>query len=154
MPEPVFFVVEKRNGGEGPAIYHDVFRPSRSTVYALRLDKLPDCEKWLACPLDKLYRTYCALRDANRLPPSNLAEPARRSAEPAKRLVGEWWEPPPRPWLDTPPEPYPEPGTLKAKPEAPAYIRPAEPPVVVESAPPAPTDGREIFLTIGSGRST
>jgi len=134
MTEPVFFVVERRHGQEEPAIYTDRL-PENLTrkipkdsaerhplVYALRLDKMPDLDKWLAAPLKQLYRTYCALRDAGKLPPSNLADPPMKSTGTKGVLRGEFWAPPARTWEDRPADPFPSPGDLQLNSGAGAFI--------------------------------
>ena len=112
MAEPVFFVVERRAGREEAAIYYDQL-PVRLTrkvakeesppiVYALRLDRLPDlAAAWLTTPIAQLYRNYCALRDAGKLPPSNLADPPRAKGEQGVKR-GDYWTPPARTWAGRP----------------------------------------------------
>lgn len=143
MTEPIIFVVERGAGGsETPAVYIDRL-PVRLTrkitrlpdgtpaepnpiIYALRLDKLPDAERWLGLPLDRLYRAYLALRDQGKLPPPNLTDPPRPAASRGNRLLGEQWEPPARTWADRPADVLPAPGNLQPKPDAPGYIGPAQ----------------------------
>jgi hypothetical protein len=186
MSEAIFFVVERRAGREEPAIYHDRLpeRLTRKTkgevspiVYALRLDKLPDLDltKWLAVPLKLLYRNYCALRDAGKLPPSNLADPPREKGEQGVKR-GEYWTPPKRGWTDRPADPFPQPGELVLRPDAGAFIGPEqaysiEPSPIATGLPnlpsgdaiehaaatpdprPSPSeedDGRGVFLKLGT----
>jgi hypothetical protein len=101
MTEPVYFVVEKKHGREYATVQHEHLQRGGRAVYTLRLDKLPNPERWLAMPLAELYALYCKLRDAGQLPPPNIAD-APKKAEPAKRLLGEYWEPP---WVHD--RPYP-----------------------------------------------
>ena len=168
MSEAIFFVVERRAGREEPAIYRDRLpeRLTRKTkgevspiVYALRLDRLPDLDQWLAAPLKLLYRTYCALRDAGKLPLSNLADPPREKGEQGV-LHGAFWEPPKRTWVDRPADPFPQPGALALKPDAGAFIEPDQIGGKPESAGaatpdprPSPSeddDGRGVFLKLGA----
>lgn len=68
MPDPVWFVVERRMGGESPAIIYDRL-PQRLTrkitpfeasslVYAIRLDTLPDAEDWISRSPAALHLRY------------------------------------------------------------------------------------------------
>jgi hypothetical protein len=102
MTEPVYFVVEAHHGREYATVHHEHLQlGDRKLVYTLRLDKLPNPERWTQMPLAELYALYCKLRDAGQLPPPNIAD-APKKAEPAKRLLGEYWEPP---WVHD--RPYP-----------------------------------------------
>ena len=105
MSERVFFVIEQSHGREYATVHREHLQLTGKAVYTLRLDKLPDGERWAAMPLVELYAQYVKLRDAGKLPPENLADP-RPKSEPAKRLLGEYWEPPARTWEDRPAEPY------------------------------------------------
>lgn len=104
MSERIFFVIERKPGGEFPGIYHDVL-PDRLTgkdaiarvVYQMRLDKLDDCGKWLAMSLDELYRRYMLARDHNTLP-HNMADPARQKGPGTVRKLGEYWSQPLPTW--------------------------------------------------------
>jgi len=125
MAEPVYFVVERTPRGEMPAIYHDIL-PERLTrkiprddrgqpcepspiIYAVRLDTMRGAHHWLdeflKKPLAEIYAEYVRRRDGQELPPSNLAGPPRKSADAARRKLGEYWEPPKRTWPDRPPDP-------------------------------------------------
>ena len=132
--EPVFFVVERTADGEIPSLCYDVL-PSRMTrripqgsaeqspmIYVLRLDRLPDAERWQAMSLADLYSRYCELRDAGKLPPSNLHVSMAKS-DPARRLLGDYWEPPVPTWDTT--APFERPPVGKLNPAAPAFIGPA-----------------------------
>ena len=97
MSEPVFFVVYRRNGTESSCLCHDQlpadFRgknaQANGLIYALRLDKLDDAERWLNMSLSELYQTYCWLRDRGRLPKSNLYEPPKKGDGSRPYLTGE-----------------------------------------------------------------
>lgn len=141
MNEPVYFVVERGPSGETPAIYYNIL-PDRLTrkiprddrgqacgrapiIYALRLDTLPGASRWIdeliKRPLAEIYAEYCRRRDGNELPPTNLAG-AQRKAAVARLAIGDFWEPPARIWEDRPADPFPVPGTLRPKLDAPGYI--------------------------------
>jgi hypothetical protein len=99
---PLYFVVWRRAGAETPSLYHDHLpgwihgkhAAARGLVYMLRLDTLPDAERWVAMGLDELWRHYCRLRDKGRLPvPGGAAAPtvSRETKDPASdggSLVG------------------------------------------------------------------
>ncbi len=162
MTEAIFFVVERRaSGGEEAAIYRDVlpkWLKGPKIVYALRLDKLPDGERWAKLPLAQVYAQYCWLRDHGKLPPANLTPPPRKS-DGATRLLGDRWKPPARAWPDRPADPFPLPGSIALKPDAGAFINteiggstataasdPRPPSGMVSQ--PEEDDGRGIFLGI------
>jgi hypothetical protein len=81
MSEPVYFVVTRRAGFEEASLCYERLptllagrrAKDHGLVYALRLDTLPDPEKWLAMSLGELWRTYTFLRDRDKLPTSNIA---------------------------------------------------------------------------------
>ena len=134
LSEPVIFVIERGPGGaEYPAVYRDHL-PNWLTdkssvglmVYALRLDRLPDAEKWIAMSLDELATTYCFLRDRGKLPPPNLADPPRKT-DPTRALVGHR-ETVGIGWLKErrAPDDYPVPGTLRLRPEEGGFIGPEQ----------------------------
>ena len=126
MAEAVYFIVSRRAGREEAAIIHDLvpgwLKPL--IVYQLRLDRLPDAERWLAMPLDRLYAEYVLFRDHGRLPPSNVADPPQKK-EPAKILAGHreryGLEHDPRPA-----EPLPTPGEVISRPLGGAFIGPEQ----------------------------
>lgn len=110
MAEPIFFVVERRAGGEFPAVIRDQL-PERLTrksepkllVYAVRLDKLPDGDRLAELSTAMLYRFYQRHKAAGTLP-QNLTEPPIKAAR--GHILGDWWTPPAKTWDDTqPPDP-------------------------------------------------
>jgi hypothetical protein len=139
MTEPVYFVVTRRNGIEEPALIYGRLpealtghrAAANGLVWAIRLDKLPHVERHLTASLAELYATFVRLRTAGTLPAPNLAEPARKTP-PARRLLGEWWEPPARNWPDSPAGPWPQNasnarrrrriGVLHREPQPPPYM--------------------------------
>lgn len=102
--EPVYFVVQRRAGREIPTIIVDQVPASlkRNIVYQLRLDRLPNADYWLKMTTPELYRTYCYMRDRNSLPVDKPDE--KPKADPARRQLGEYWEPPAKTWPDRPAE--------------------------------------------------
>jgi hypothetical protein len=106
MPDdPITFVIERRHGRESACI---IFGPlpewltakgSGRMVYALRLDKLPNGAALAGKSIDYLQARYIALRDAGKLPPSNLADPPRPKEErnEVRRGPTTWWRPTPLP---------------------------------------------------------
>lgn len=127
--EATVFAVVLRNGIEEPALFHD-YVPAILTasdtrklgvVYVLRLDRLPDAERWLQLSLSELFAVYRRLKAAGRLPAPNLGSP-RATAEPAKRLLGYRERLVTRTWEQQPPDPFPEPGTIQLRPDAGTFI--------------------------------
>ncbi len=127
MDEAVYFVVEGSPAGETPAVYRDMLpadlKPPR-LIYALRLDKMADADRWIARTTAELYAQFCWLREHGKLPSSNLAEPATKDAAKRGRLLGEWWEPPARTWQDRPADPWP--AVFHVKHDAAGFIGPAQ----------------------------
>lgn len=139
MTEPVTFVVERHAGRELPCIYVGPL-PTRLTrkigrlpdgtpaepnpvVYALRLDKLSGGADLANRAVDELYKLFCHLRERGTLPPPNLTEPTAKSEGRKGAILGEHWEPPVATWdRAAPGRPYPQPGDLKPKHDAAAYI--------------------------------
>jgi hypothetical protein len=119
----VYFVVLRRAGVEASAIYYDNL-PAWMTgkraaegglVYALRLDTLPDADRWTTMSRADLERHYRTLKAAGKLPGSNLVPP-RKQAPPRLRIIGDWWTPPPPTWDPRAPgQPFPVPGTIKRR---------------------------------------
>lgn len=137
MTEPVFFVVERCAAGESAAVYRDLL-PVRLTrkiprddrgrpcepppiFYALRLDRLPDADHWLAMPLDELYAKFRWLRDKGKLPTQNLADPPKKG-EAARPLFGHRENYGLSLAEARPADPYPEPETLIPRPNAGGFI--------------------------------
>lgn len=120
MPDPVFFIIQRKpGGGDFPALCFEIppallrkipkgaaERPE--LVYALRLDLLTSADRdaW-GWTLADMHRTYCEKRDAGTLPASNL-NPPRQDNGGARRLLGEHWQPPAKTWDDSrPPDSWP-----------------------------------------------
>lgn len=63
-----WFAIEKTATGDQPVIYRD-FLPTKARItYSLRLDELPNAERWLAMSLSELVAEYEKRRDAGKLP--------------------------------------------------------------------------------------
>ncbi len=87
----VWFAVTNRHGHETPQLYHcglpvEITSPklSQHVVYKLRLDTLPDAERWLKMSLNELMNTYRLLRERAKLPqapPPPAAEPRKEMRE-------------------------------------------------------------------------
>lgn len=129
MTEAIYFVVERRAGRECATLHRDHLQLVGTAVYKLRLDKLPDGARWAAMPLAELYALYCGLRDQGKLPPENLADPPRKS-DPARRLLGDYWEPA---WVHD--RPYPV-----------IALSASEGPPGGQPQVQQPGDGRDVFL--------
>lgn len=103
MTERIWFLVERKPGGEFPSVYYDIL-PERLTrkdaitrvVYQMRLDKLDDCARWINMPLDELYRRYVLHRDHGTLT-HNTSDPAQKQGTTVRKL-GEYWSPPLPTW--------------------------------------------------------
>jgi hypothetical protein len=90
MTRPTYFVVAKRHGIEHAEVYFDELprAPIRGLVYVVRLDQLPDAERWLRLPVRALYRTYHALAERGTLPP-RYEPPSRKPAGNTPAPIGE-----------------------------------------------------------------
>lgn len=133
MSEAVYFVIERTEHGQQPAIYYDRLSTRLSTykamkdgtgrpivmrdlkgnvidlnplVYAVRLDRLPNGAELAAKPLPELYAMYRRLCATGKLPPPNLADPPRPKGEQGT-LIGEAFEVRNPPWHDQPREHFP-----------------------------------------------
>jgi hypothetical protein len=121
MPEPVFFVVERRAGGEFPAIIRDRL-PDRLTrksepkllVDAVRLDKLACGARLERASTRALYRLYQRYKAKGTLP-QNLADTPSKTP-PRGRILGDWWTQPVVPWDSRAPAALPWDGTAPAAP--------------------------------------
>lgn len=75
---PTFFVIEQGMLGESAALYYDEMprrtTPVRPALYALRLDILPNADFWLSKSLVQLHAIYLNLKEAGKLPVSNLTK--------------------------------------------------------------------------------
>jgi hypothetical protein len=137
MTDPVFFVVERCAAGETAAVYRDLL-PVRLTrkiprddrgqpcelppiIYALRIDRLPDADRWLAMALDELYAQYLWLRDKGKLPTQNLADPPKKG-EAAQLLFGHRENYGVSLSDARPPDPFPDPEDLVPRPTAGGFI--------------------------------
>ena len=128
VSDAVFFVVERRAGIEHPSIVYDQL-PAKFTgqhakrdglVFVLRLDKLSDAEHWLKMTTAQLFATYKKFEAQGCLPTPNIADPPKK-AEPAQIVVGHRE----RFGIDGGkgiPDPFPEPGTIRNRPGAGAFI--------------------------------
>jgi hypothetical protein len=107
--EPVTFVVERNHGREAASILYGPL-PERlkakldggqtRLVYAWRLDKLPNGEMLRQMPIADLYEQFTRMRAENKLPPSNLADPPRKTdggQKGTERGPETWWKPTPLP---------------------------------------------------------
>lgn len=86
---PAYFVVYRVLGREVPAIFWDELpkEPVRQMIYVTRLDELPNGAALVEQRLSVLYRVFCDLRQAGKLPP-RWEPPARTPADDAKMLAG------------------------------------------------------------------
>jgi hypothetical protein len=84
MTEPVYFLVTRRHGEEKfslcyeriPTAYSGHRARDNGLVYVLRLDTLPEGERWMARPLSELAAQYAWLKVRGRLPASNIGKGA------------------------------------------------------------------------------
>lgn len=102
--EPVYLVIERRQGKASAAIYHDRL-PAKGFEYALRLDKLAFGSAWARMGMPELLAVYERLKARGELPPSNLAD-AKPKADSAPKLTkhGDYWTPPAKTWDDRAPD--------------------------------------------------
>jgi hypothetical protein len=124
--EPIFFVVERTPEGETPVIYYDrlpdrltSWKPPKDSlgkpmtdlqgkpivlnpiIYALRLDRLPNGAMLAEKGLAELYALYRRLQGKDMLPPSNIADPPKRTSNNGV-VRGEMFQVRNPPWHDQP----------------------------------------------------
>jgi len=103
--EPHTFVVERRHGRESPALIVGPLperlraKGANLLVWACRIDKLPSFDVLRHMSIGELYDQYKRLKAKGRLPPSNLADPPRKTAgqKGTEHGPATWWKPTPLP---------------------------------------------------------
>jgi hypothetical protein len=123
MADAITFVMRPGAGREDAALYHDVLTEAarKSAVYALRIDRLPAGHEWQGKNLGELCKLYARDKAAGTLPPSNVADPPK-DKKPTTVAAGQRRARMSLPGRHLPPEPYPAPDGLRARPDAGAYI--------------------------------
>lgn len=140
--EPIWFVVRRHHGVESPAVFYDYLPPALTRklpvdnkrrpieqpplVYMLRLDRA-DPGSWLKRPLAEVFDEYQALREIGALPPaSTIDQPA--TDKPKGREIGpDYWRfTLALPWHGRAPDPFPQPGTIRSRSSAGAFVSESE----------------------------
>lgn len=80
---------------------------------------MPGCEFLAQQALERLDVVYDRLKAEGRLPAPNLVPPTVGDKAERGRQLGDWWAPPAPSWDPRAPgEPFPDPDSLKARPDA------------------------------------
>jgi hypothetical protein len=87
MTDPVFFVVEKTPLGEQASLYRgdppQIKIVKVRIIYIVRVDTLPNANRWLKMSLNELYSAYCKVRDKKNLPPQYIPPALVKDEKPA-----------------------------------------------------------------------
>lgn len=132
----IYFVMQRHHSHEFPALYYDYLPESLTRklpvddqrkpieqpalAYTLRLDRISEPTDWRVRPLDELLALYRQHLAAGTLPPSNIADPPKKQQQGLE--LGNWNFAKSPPGFGLPPAPWPEPGTIKPRPTAGAFI--------------------------------